>query len=135
MSSDDQVELVRRFHAAWCSEDLDGVLECIHADIEFDWSESRAPFKGVYRGHDGMRRYWTDVRDAFDDFRPEIDDVIRCGDRCLVSATTVRGRAKASGIEIEARGAMLWTVDDGLIVSGKLFQTTDEALAAARNPA
>ena len=62
MSSLDQIELVRRFHDAWIAEDLDVVLDCIHPDMEFDWSESRAPFRGIYRAHDGMRQYWNDMR-------------------------------------------------------------------------
>ena len=49
MSSENPIELVRRFHEGWREEDLDTVLDCIHPDMEFDWSESRAPFRGVYR--------------------------------------------------------------------------------------
>jgi ketosteroid isomerase-like protein len=131
VSSVDQIEVVRRFHDGWIAEDLDGVLECIHPDMEFDWSESRAPFRGIYRAHDGMRRYWDDMREAFDWFRPEIDEVLDCGDGHLVTPTTVRGRARASGIELDARGAVLWSLRDGKIVRGKLFQTTEQALKAA----
>jgi ketosteroid isomerase-like protein len=75
------------------------------------------------------------VGEAFDPFRPEIEEVIDCGDGRLVSATTVRGRARASGIELEARGAMLWVVRDGKILRGKLFQKTEQALEAAARPA
>jgi ketosteroid isomerase-like protein len=132
MNAERDVEVVRRFQEAWIAEDLDGVLECVHPDMEFDWTESRAPFRGVYQAHDGMRRYWDDVREAWEWFRPEIDEVIDCGDGRLVTPTTVRGRARASGIELEARGTMLWVVRDGKIARGKLFQTTDEAMDAAR---
>jgi ketosteroid isomerase-like protein len=107
------------------------VLETIHPDMEFDWTESRAPFHGVYRGIEGMRRYWNEVQDAWERFRPEIDEVIDCGDGRVVTPATVRGRARASGIELEAHGTMLWVVRDDKIVSGKMFQTRDEALEAA----
>jgi ketosteroid isomerase-like protein len=128
---EEEAELVRRFQDGWIAEDLDAVLECIDPEMEFDWSESRAPFRGIYRAHDGMRRYWDDVREAWDWFRPEIEAVLDCGSGRLVTPTIVRGRARASGIELEARGAMLWVVRDGKIVSGKLFQTTEEALHTA----
>ena len=128
---EEEAELVRRFHDGWIAEDLDAVLACIDPDMEFDWSESRAPFRGIYRAHVGMRQYWNDVREAWDSFRPEIETVLDCGGGRLVTPTIVRGRARASGIEIEARGAMAWVVRDGKIVSGKLFQTTEEALRAA----
>jgi ketosteroid isomerase-like protein len=132
MSSESEAEVVRRFQEGWMAEDLDVVLECVHPEMEFDWSESRAPFRGIYRAHDGMRRYWDDVREAWEWFRPEIEEVIDCGDGRLVTPTTVRGRARASGIELKARGTMLWVVRGGKIVRGKLFQTTEEAMEAAR---
>lgn len=135
MDSTDQIELVRRFHEGWISQDLGMVLECIDPEMEFDWSESRAPFRGVYRGRDGMRRYWDEVQEAWERFAPELDDVLDCGGGRLVTPSTVRGRARASGIELEAHGAMLWTLRDGKIVSGKLFQTVEEALEAARRAA
>jgi ketosteroid isomerase-like protein len=131
VSSTDSIELVRRFHEAWIAGDLDMVLECIDPEMEFDWSESRAPFRGIYRGHEGMRKYWDEVQEAWERFRPELDDLVECGDGRLVSRSTVRGLAKASGIELAAHGAMLWTVRGDKIVSGKLFQTAEEAMEAA----
>jgi len=128
------VELVRRFNESWSDGDLAAVLDCAHPEMQFDWSESIGPFRGIYRGHDGLRRYWDDVKDAWDRFSPEIDDLIDCGAGRIVAVTTVRGRARASGIEVEARGVMLWVVRDGVIASGKLFQNADDALAAAREP-
>jgi ketosteroid isomerase-like protein len=132
VSSDDRIELVRRFHEGWIDEKLDTVLGCIHPDMEFDWSESRAPFRGVYHGEDGMRTYWHDVREAFEGFRPEIEELIDCGAGGVVSGNVVRGRSRSSGIELEAHGAVRWLFRDGRIVSGKLFQTTAQALEAAR---
>jgi ketosteroid isomerase-like protein len=132
MSFDDRIELVRRFHQGWIGEDLDVVLECIHPEMEFDWSESQGPFRGVYLGHEGMRTYWRDVRDAFKAFRPEIDEIIDCGDGGVVTRNTVHARGRDSGIEIQAGGAMRWLFRDGRIMSGKLFQTAAQALDAAR---
>jgi len=130
MTAPDPVELVRGLHEAWAGDDLDAVLAFVHPEMEFDWSESIGPFKGVYRGHEGMRRYWYDVREAWDRFRPELEDVLDCGDGRLVTPTTVHGRARSSGIELEARGTMLWVVREGKIAGGKIFQTTEEALRA-----
>jgi ketosteroid isomerase-like protein len=123
-------EIVRRFYESWTRGDIDSVLECAHAEIEFDWSDSRAPFKGIYRGHEGVFRASIEIWEAWDEFRLEIDDVIECGPERLITPTTVRGRGKGSGIEIEARGAVLWTLREGKIVQAKLFQTKEEALQA-----
>ena len=133
MGSAEHIEVVRRFHEGWSTENWDLVLECIDPEMEFDWSESQAPFRGIYRAHDGMRKYWEDVREAWDWFRPEVEDVLDCGNGRLVTPTTVHARARATGIELEASGAMLWTVREGKITRGKLFQSTEEALEAARD--
>ncbi len=126
----ENVELVQRFEASWAKRDLDAALECVSAEMEFDWSASISPFKGTYMGHDGLARFWTEMLDAFDRFSPEMEEVIECGPEELITVDLVRGRGKGSGVEIEARGAMLWTVREGRIVRGKMFQTKEEAIEA-----
>jgi ketosteroid isomerase-like protein len=129
--SEQNVELVRRFYESWNRQDVDSALECVHAEIELDWSGSRSPFSGIYRGREGLRRFWTENWDTWDRFSLEMEDVTDRGDGRLVTATLVRGRGQGSGVEVGARGAMLWTLRDGKILRGKLFQSTEEALGAA----
>ena len=129
--SSESAELVQRFYESWSTRDLDGVLESAHAEFELDWTNSRSPFSGIYRGHEGLVRYWTDTWEAWDEFKLEIEDLIELGGGRLIAATVVRGRGKGSGIEFEARGAILWTLRDGKILAGKFFQTSAEALEAA----
>ena len=131
MSEQRNVETVRRFlDELWIKRNPDAALECAHPEIEMDWSSSRAPYKGTYTGHEGVRRFWTSLWDAWDEFRVEIEDVIECGQGRLITATSVRARGKTSGIEIAAGGALLWTLRGGKIIHGKLFQTKQEALDA-----
>jgi ketosteroid isomerase-like protein len=121
---------VRRFYESWNNQDLDGVLECADAEIAFDWSASRAPFKGIYVGHEGLTRFWTELHDAWEEFRLEIVEVVDCDRERLVTVTVVRGRGRGSGIPMEARGAMLWTVREGTVLRGTFFQNREEALEA-----
>ena len=129
--SQENVELVRRFEKSWARRDLDAALECVHDDLEFDWSDSMGPFVGTYKGRDGLTRFWTDMLEAWQDFSPEIEEIFDCGPDRLITLDVVRARGKGSGIDMEARGAMLWTVQEGKIVRVKMFQTKDEALEAA----
>ena len=50
--SQENVEIVRRSTAAYNRRDLDGILESWAPDAVLDWSNSRGPEAGVYRGHD-----------------------------------------------------------------------------------
>ena len=125
-------ELVSRFNDRWASQDLDGVLECVTDDFVFDWSESRSPFKGVYRGHEGLMQYWADQVEAWEEFDIEELETISIDADRLISVDKVRGLGKTSGIVLEAVGAMLWTVREGKLRSAKLCQSKEEALEVAR---
>jgi len=48
--SEENVETVRRQNEAWNRQDLTAWLASFHPDGELDWSRSRGPLKGVYRG-------------------------------------------------------------------------------------
>jgi ketosteroid isomerase-like protein len=127
----ENAETVRRFTESWTNRELERVLECAGEEIEFDWSGSRSPFRGVYKGHDGLIQYWADQEEAWSEFSVEIVEVIPCDRERLVTVTAVRGRGRGSGINLEARGATLWRVRDGRIQGVKLFQDKEEALEAA----
>jgi ketosteroid isomerase-like protein len=133
-SSQENVEVVRRFYESWTKQDLEGVLDCAHPEIEFDWSASQAPFGAIYMGHKGFRRWWAEHNDAWEKFRLEIVEIIECGDGRVITVTLVRGRGRVSGISIEGTGAVLWEVGDSKVLSAKLFQTRDEALEAVGLP-
>jgi ketosteroid isomerase-like protein len=128
--SQENVELIRRFEDSWSKRDLEAALDCVRAEMEFDWSASMGPFKGTYKGHDGLARFWTEMLDAFEQFSPEMVEVIECGPEELITVDVVRARGSGSGVEIEARGAMLWTIREGKIARGKMFQTKQEAIEA-----
>jgi ketosteroid isomerase-like protein len=129
--SQENVELVKRFEDGWAAGDLDAALECVHTEMVFDWSDSIGPFAGIYRGQDGMVRFWKELREAFEQFRPEALEFIEIGSERVITLDVVRGRGKGSGVEIEAQGAMLWSFRDGKIAHAKMFQTKEEALQAA----
>ena len=81
-------------------------------------------------GHEGLTRFWTELQEAWEEFSLELVEVVECDRERLVAVTVVRGRGQGSGISIEAGGAMLWTLREGKILSGKLFQNREEALEA-----
>ncbi len=128
---DANVELVRRSTDAYNRRDLDGILETWAPDAVLDWSRSRGPEAGVYRGHDQIRDFVHGFLTAWDSVRMEIDDPTELGDDRLMveNVTYLRGR---DGIETQARSAWLVTFRNGLQTSLTLYQTKREALEAAR---
>jgi ketosteroid isomerase-like protein len=128
--SQENVEIVRQFYETVTRQDLDGVLDCVHAEIELDWSASLSPWRGIYKGHDGLMRFWTEQVDPWKEFSLELVEAIEYDRERLLAVTVMRGRGEGSGISTQAAGATLWTFRDGKILSGRLFQTKEEALEA-----
>jgi ketosteroid isomerase-like protein len=129
--SGENVETVRRATDAYNRRDVDAALETWAPDAVLDWSRSRGPEAGVYRGHDRIRAYMREFLGAWDEVRIELDDPVELEDDVVVveNVTYVRGR---DGIESQARSAWLIRFADGLQTSLTLFQARDEALEAAR---
>jgi ketosteroid isomerase-like protein len=129
--SDEKEGLVRLFMVeAWGRRDLSIALECAHPDIEIDWSTSLGPYKDLYRGHAGVEQFWDSLWEAWDEFSPQIEETIECGENSLITANLIRARGNASGVEVTSRGAVLWTFRDGKIATAKLFQGREDALEA-----
>jgi ketosteroid isomerase-like protein len=128
--SQQNVEVVRRVFA-FGGSDPDSNLEFIDADAVFDWTASRAPYSGIYRGHAEIRRFWQGFLEAWDEWTAEVQDAIEVDPETVVCATHFRARGKGSGIVIEGHGASVWSVRDGKVTRAKLFQTRAEALRAA----
>ena len=125
------VELVRRFvELATVHRDFAAAMELTHRDVEFDWSDSRAPYSGLYRGSGEIDGAWRAWLEAWDEWKPEIVETIEVDAETVVFVTKVHAHGKGSGVPVRAQGASVWTVRDGKIARGKLYQSKAEALAA-----
>jgi ketosteroid isomerase-like protein len=105
----------------------------VHEDVEFDWSNSRAPYSGVTRGRAEMERFWRTWLEAWEEWAPEIDEAIEIEPETVLIVTNVRARGTGSGVPVRAQGASIWTVREGKVVYAKLFQSKEEALAAVES--
>ena len=98
-------------------------------DGEIDWSRSRGPLKGVYRGHGELEAFWDAFWSTFEDVQLETHDLTEAGSEVVFSNTAhVRGR---QGIKVVARSTFVYTFESGQITCLRLFQERAEALEAA----
>ena len=127
--SEENVELVRRFNEAWNRQDLTTWLALFPSDGEMDWSRSRGPLKGVYRGHGELEAFWNEFWSTFEEVRVELHGFTAAGSEIVVPNTAhLRGR---EGIEVVARSTFVYTVANGQITRQRMFQERAEALEAA----
>jgi ketosteroid isomerase-like protein len=127
--SEGSVEVVRRQFAAF-QTGLDAVSEFWHPDIDWRAVEGAADDVGIIRGHEALRRYYADWLGTFDDLQADVEEVIfDSTERC---AAAVRNSGRPSGTSALVRGRyyVVCTVRDGVIVSGREYETRAEALEA-----
>jgi len=105
-------------------------MERLHPDIVFDWSRSNSPYARVYEGRAAVRDLLEEIREAFEDLEYFTEEWIDAGER-LIRVGGVRGRGRSSGAEVAMVGAQVVEFSGILAMRVTLFQTTEEAIAAA----
>ena len=108
------VDAVRRFYAAWTDGDLDAMLAEVDPDVEAEPVLGLLYERPVYRGHSGMKRWFEEVDDLWDDFESHVEETHEVDGAVIAFVRLVahtRGRASDSRIAVVCR------VRDGKIVS------------------
>ena len=114
MSDNEQV--VQELFDAFRHGDVDGVLARCDPGVEFSSLLSKVE-GGTYRGHDGIRRFFADQRQAWERWEPSPDELEVAGDMALVvGKTALRGRG--SGAEVEVDWAYVMRLRAGKVVWG-----------------
>ena len=125
----ENVETVRRHNEAWNRRDLTAWLGSFGSGAEVDWSRSRGPLRGVYRGYGELEAFWDAFWSIFEDVQVEFHGYTEVGSEVVVPNTShILGR---QGIEVVARSNFVYTVENGRITRLRMFQERAEALEAA----
>src|ERR671914_1915234 len=77
----DTVELVRRSFEAMRAWDVDALLRLYDPDVEYLPLTGTRVESGGYRGHEGVRAYFAEARELWDELRPEGHEFSDLGDR------------------------------------------------------
>lgn len=126
----DSIRVVERVLDAMNRFDFDAVAEASAEDFELDFSNSLGPMSGIYRGRDGVKEFLISFSDAWAALEFESEETIELeGDRLLM-VTAVRARGHESGVDVAARGAMIWTVRGDEVAAAKMYQAKADALEA-----
>lgn len=108
------VEIVRRVFDAVGRGDPEAALAVVADDFEMDWSNSIGPANGIYRGLEEVRELQNSFLDAFDEVRWDPEELIEVDESRLIVVNHTRMRGRGSGVEVDAVGAQLWTIREGV---------------------
>ena len=127
--SQENVDVVRRSFEAINRWDIDGLLELYDPDIQFLPLTGTRVESGGYVGHSGVRNYFEEVADIWEELHPYADDFRTVGsDVVVLGGCAVRGRG--SGAETDTPMAWVVTVRNGKVTSHRGYRTRAEALEA-----
>jgi ketosteroid isomerase-like protein len=122
------VEVIRRGLDAYNKGDVVAMLETADPDIEFVPLRSLV-VGGSYRGHEGIRQFFEDLDEEWEnrvirneDFRERDDSVLLLGE--------FEARGKASGVEMHSPVAWLFELRDGKVMRMQAYSNQEEALRA-----
>jgi ketosteroid isomerase-like protein len=124
----ERIAAVRSYFEALEHTDFEAALELLDDDFEFDYTRSRGPLQGVYRGRAELTRWYDNFVEVFSEFEAIETEIIEVGDQVLrVGGFKARGRG--SGVEAVAKGATLWSFRGSVPIKATLYQSKEEALA------
>jgi ketosteroid isomerase-like protein len=119
----------QRGYGAWSRGDLEGFLAELAPDIEFHSASLFPGIEATYHGHEGMTRFWHQMREPFETFSIEPVRLDRHGDGAVID---IRFRAigKGSAVPVELDFFHAARRRDGVVTWMSSHGTREDALAA-----
>jgi ketosteroid isomerase-like protein len=85
----------------------------------------------VYRGHEGWREWRARFLEAWESDALQPEEYIDAGDGRVLLVARASARGQGSGVDVELRVGIMWTIRDGKTVRIDYFSSPDDALRAA----
>jgi ketosteroid isomerase-like protein len=122
------MDVVKAVFAAFAERDVEGVLRHASADIEFKAvTGDHVGRTDPYRGHGGVRQYFRDLAQVWDDLRIVPGEFRQSGNTILV---TGRVSARSPARIVAGSTGWIWRLEDGEVVYARVYPSAAEAMAA-----
>jgi ketosteroid isomerase-like protein len=127
--SEENLEVVRQVYEAATRRDTATILTLYDPEVELNASALGVEGRGgdIFRGHEGLRSLFDEWHESWGEIAYDYEELIDAGDQ-VISVVTRHARGRASGVEVEQRFALLWTIRQGKVIRVIWFLDRDEAL-------
>jgi ketosteroid isomerase-like protein len=129
-----ELELVEHAFKLLNSESYEQALELVDERFEMTTTSEVASEPGVYRGHDGVRRWWESFLEVMDYVALDAKSLEAAGEGRVIVEFAIRARGRRSGIEAQQPANALATVSDGRLMRLEFFTSVERAREAAGLP-
>ena len=125
--TEEDLEAVRQVYDEWGRGNWTPRFDFYDEAMEWGWSDEFPGIAGVYHDPATRNRRLQEWLQEWDDWRCEAEELIVHDDK-VVALCRYRGRGKGSGVEVETRGAHVWTLRDGKVIRLVVWATRERAL-------
>jgi ketosteroid isomerase-like protein len=129
MAAED-VQVVESWYEAYNARDLERLLELMHEDVDLTSAGMSGVEGASHIGHHGMRRYFADLWETWEDPRVEVEHLLDRGEVVVMLGLTT-GRGRLSGVDATFPVATVIRVEEGRIRHYRTYREWSEALEAA----
>jgi ketosteroid isomerase-like protein len=130
--SQENVEIVRQFIEAARSGDVHAI-EAFLAVSDPGIEHTRLPAASgpeTYCGHDGARRWFTDMADLWREWRNEIEELAEVAPNTVAARVRFIAVGRESGVPVEAQLGLVCVLSEGKILRSRTYASGEEALEA-----
>jgi len=127
--SQGNVEVVRLIYERLNRGEVEGVVELCTGDFLMDMSE-RVFNPDTYKGHEGIRRFYEGVQDAWESYRWDVEETHVVGDR-VIAMLHCHGQSRMGGPGVDWRVAWLWRLREGKAEFVRFYRDPSDGLEAA----
>jgi uncharacterized protein len=127
--AESDVELVKQGYEALAAGGFEAWLPLFDPDVELTTPAALASEPGIYRGPDGVRRWFDEFYEAMDEVRLEPQEFHEVGEWVVVPFTII-ARGRTTGLVVEQRAVQAWQLRDGKAIRLEIFADVEEAMAA-----
>ena len=124
--SQENVEIIRRAYEAVNAGRP--VYSIFHPALIYH-PRADEPDPSAHVGRDAFERLLDGFLESFSVVRFDVLEVIDAGDR-VIASTMIHGRGAVSGASVEDAYVVVYRLRDGLVVEGREYKTSREALDA-----
>ena len=123
------LEIVETGIETFNREGIEGIVPLLDPEFVATTPPELASEPDTYRGHDGIRRWFSSFDEVMDEIRWDARSFPEVGDRVLVEFT-LRARGKTTGLDFGQDAVMVWELLDGRPIRLSLYPTLEAALSA-----
>jgi ketosteroid isomerase-like protein len=130
----ERIRIVADGYKGWNQDDFDAMAASLAADVEWRTAGVFPGLKPLYRGHDGVRRFWAAMHEAWELIEIDPRRFVEYDDKVLAEFH-FHAKGRESGATVEMDWVQVFTFcDDDLVVTVCGYRSAEEALAVEEIP-